>query len=533
MNEFFERIKNQFTTIWKNLTKIQKITIFFLLGSLLTFLILFFVLSSKVSYEPLFTELESKDAAKIKASLDKRGVTYRITGNGTVIEVPKEQKYSIRLDLSKEGVLPDSAVGFEIFDSSKIGATEFDKQMMFLRAQKGELEKTIKSLSQVKRAVVNITPANNSPFADEKTEAKASVLIELEPFETLKEENIKSIIVLVAGAIENLPKENVEVVDTTGNILSDMVDFSEEGSLASKKRIELQQEIEKKLERSANGVLNVLGGGNYRVKVSVELDFNKETYQTESYTTPTVSGEQLTQGLVRSEQNNLKEVTGSGDDTASGVPGTTSNIPGYVGEEQSSSSSNYKESNIVKNYELDKKNTVYEKSTGNIKRMTVSVTLNKDSVYFKDKENITQAEITQFENMVKTAVGFDETRGDKINVTILPFNFEIAKRYNASIAEEEKWKKYQLIGIYFVIITLIIAAGAFLLFRRLENKRIKEKEEKAIADLLPQLDDINLNEEALSIEEQERADQENQIRQIAIQKPEEVANLLRNWLMED
>ncbi|TDT69140.1 flagellar M-ring protein FliF [Hypnocyclicus thermotrophus] len=532
MNEFFKRIKNQFTTIWKNLTKIQKITIFFLLGSLLTFLILFFVLSSKVNYEPLFTELESKDAAKIKASLDKRGITYRITGNGTVIEVPKEQKYAIRLDLSKEGVLPDSAVGFEIFDNSKIGATEFDKQMMFLRAQKGELEKTIKSLSQVKRAVVNITPANNSPFANEKTEAKASVLIELESFETLKEENIKSIIVLVAGAIENLPKENVEVVDTSGNILSDMVDFSQEGSLASRKRIELQQEIEKKLERSANGVLNVLGGGNYRVKVSVELDFNKESYQTESYTTPTVSGEQLTQGLIRSEQNNLKEVSGGVNDVASGVPGTTSNIPGYVGKEESNSS-NYKENNVVKNYELDKKNTVYEKSIGNIKRMTVSVTLNKDSVYFKDKENITPAEITQFENMVKTAVGFNENRGDKINVTVLPFNFEIAKRYNDSIAEEQKWKKYQLIGIYFIIITLIIAGGALLLFKRLESKRIKEREEKAIADLLPQLDDVNLNEEAMSIEEQERADQENQIRQIAIQKPEEVANLLRNWLMED
>lgn len=532
MNELFNKLKNQFLEIWGSLNKIHKVGIGVIIASLLIFIVLFSVMSTRIDFEPLFSDMEAKDAAMIKANLDKKGVEYKISQDGRTIEVPKDMKYSIRLDLSKEGVVPDSTVGFEIFDTAKIGATEFDKKMMFLRAQKGELEKTIKSLSQVKKAVVNITPANDSPFAEEKTSAKASILIQLEAFETLSEENIKSIIVLVAGGIEGLSKDNVEIVDSNGNILSDRVDFSDEGEGASRKKIELQKEIEKKLERNANGVLSVLGSGNYRVKVSVDLDFNRESYQQEIYTTPTVSGEQLTSGLIRSEQKNGKEYNSEIPSGAEGVPGTTSNIPGYVAEESSSNNGGYKEASSILNYELDRKNSVYEKSVGAIDRMTVSVNLNKDAKYFKDMEEVTPEEISKFENMVKTAVGFNDARGDRINVTVIPFNFEFKEQYDLQIRQEEKWQKYQVIAGLFIIVALITSLGAYILFRKLEHRRLKEREEKAMEDLLPQLDDINLEEE-LSIEEQERVDQENQIKQIALQKPEEVATLIRNWMAED
>ncbi len=153
MNELLTKIKEKFNTIWSRLTKIQKIIISVSLFGFLAFLIVFSTVANKINYEPLFTGLEAKDAAAIKAQLDKMAVPYKITDNGSTIEVDSKNKYAIRLDLAKNGAMPNGGVvGFEIFDTTKIGATDFDKKMMFLRAQKGELERTIGSMSNVKKA---------------------------------------------------------------------------------------------------------------------------------------------------------------------------------------------------------------------------------------------------------------------------------------------------------------------------------------------------------------------------------------------
>lgn len=531
MNEWLLKIKENFKKIWDSLPKVQKIGIVSLIASLILFIIIFGVLSTRVQYEALFTELEAKDAALIKDYLDKQNIDYKISGSGTVIEVDKNKKYAVRLDISKNGLMPtNGTVGFEIFDTTKIGATEFDKKMMFLRAQKGELERTIKSLEQVKSASVNITPATDSPFLEERVGAKSSVLIQLNPLQSLSEESIRSIMLLVASSVEGMLIEDVRVVDTYGNILSDRVDFSEGGTLANRKKIDLERTVAKDLEKNANGVLAIMGQGNYKVKVSVELDFDKESYNQEVYTTPTVAGEQLTGGLVRSTQNQSEEYKGA-DKGAEGVPGTTSNIPGYVGLDESGSENNYKKNNSIINYEMDKKNSVYEKSIGGIRRMTVSVTLNKNAVYFKDKD-ITDDEKGQFQRMVETAVGLDYSRGDKINVEVIPFNTEVTEQFNMVIEKEAQRMKYIYIGGFILIGILVVILILYFIYRGVEEKKLREQEEKAIDELLPQFEEFEI-EDQMSVEDQERMDQENQIKQIAKQKPEEVANLIRNWLMED
>ena len=336
MENWLKQVKENFNKVWQSLSKAQKITLMGVSVASITVIIFLAFLNTRVAYEPLFTELESKDAAVIKEYLDKKAIKYKITQNGSAIEVDKNAKYGIRLDISKEGLMPtNGTVGFEIFDSAKIGATEFDKKMMYLRAQKGEIERTIGALEAVKKASVSITPANDSPFAEEKEGAKASVLIQLEPTGTLNEESIKSIIILVSNSIEGLSPEDVNVVDTGGNILSDRVELSDNGNVVSKKRIDLEKEIVKNLEKNANGVLNVLGADNFRVKISVELDFDKEVSSQETFTTPTVNGEQLQQGLVRSNQSkaeNSKSSSGTGG-VAEGVAGTETNIPEYVAPE--------------------------------------------------------------------------------------------------------------------------------------------------------------------------------------------------------
>ena len=534
MNNWLKQLKENFDKVWQSFNKVQKASLIGVSIASILLIIFLAILNNRVVYEPLFTELESKDAAVIKEYLDKKTIDYKITNDGSTIEVDKNAKYGIRLDISKEGLMPtNGTVGFEIFDTAKIGATEFDKKMMYLRAQKGELERTIGALESVKSAAVSITPSNDSPFAEEKVGAKSSVLLELEPMATLSEENIKSIIVLVSSSVEGMAAQDVTVVDTNGNILSDRVELANEGNLISKKRIDLQKEMEKNLEKSANGVLSVLGVENYRVKVSVELDFDKETSTQETFTTPTVNGEQVAQGLVRSTQNKAENYNASNGaiNPAEGVAGTTTNIPEYVGVEGQNSNSQYDKNENVINYEIDKKNASYEKSLGQIKRMTISLALNKDSSYFKDKE-VTAADKTQFQKIVESAVGFNSRRGDTINVEVIPFNNELQSKLDL-VAEKEAQKLKIIYGTAAGIIgvLLLIIIGYFV-YRAMEARKLRMQEAKAIEELLPQLEEFEL-EDKVSVEDQERLDQENQIKQIARQKPDEVAALIKNWLGEE
>lgn len=533
MNDLFEKLRDQFMEIWGKLSKTQKIAIGAVAGLFFVFLIVFSSLSSKVDYAPLFTGLEDKDASVIKAQLDKKGVKYKIkTGeNGTIIQVDIKERDMVRLDLAKDGALPKGGnVGLEIFDSAKFTATEFDKQIMFLRAQKGELERTISSLKQVKTARVDITPEGDSPFAEERTPAKASILVEMQPIEKLSEENIKSIILLAVSSIKGLSPENVEVIDNEGNLLSERVEFEESGSAITNKKMSMQAEMEKKLESKAMAQLGALGGGNARVKIAIDLDFDKEVADKESYTTPTVSGEQLQQGLVRSVQTNNESYKGSGN-VAEGVPGTSSNIPGYVGINGNGQGKEYNKNNSTINYEMDATKVRYEKALGKIRKLNISVILNEKADYFKERK-FNDAERIKFENVVKTAVSFDDKRGDTINVTAFPFDMKNVEKFSKEIQKQEKNRTYLIIGVVVFLVLSLVVVGIIILMSKLEEKKLRERERKAVEELIPEMEDISLGAQ-VSVEEQERKEKEDQIKELVKQKPDIVAGLIRAWMTED
>jgi flagellar M-ring protein FliF len=269
------------------------------------------------------------------------------------------------------------------------------------------------------------------------------------------------------------------------------------------------------------------------VKISVELDFDKEVSSQETFTTPTVNGEQLQQGLVRSNQSkaeNSKSSSGTGD-VAEGVAGTETNIPEYVAPENQNSNSEYNKDENITNFELDKKNSTYEKSLGQIKRMTVSIALNKDSSYFKDKE-VSAEDKAQFQKIVETAVGFNSRRGDTINVEVIPFNRDLEN--DLELVAQREAQRLKIIygstaGIIVLLVLIIIGYGVF---RAMEARKLRLQEAKAIEELLPQLEEFEL-EDKVSVEDQERMDQENQIKLIAKQRPDEVAALIKNWLSEE
>jgi flagellar M-ring protein FliF len=219
-----------------------------------------------------------------------------------------------------------------------------------------------------------------------------------------------------------------------------------------------------------------------------------------------------------------------------GAPGTDTNIPGYVGQEENINANNkYNKSNSIVNYELNKTQSSFEKSLGSIKRMTISVNINKKADYFKDSE-LTDEKINiekqKFINMVKTAVGFNEKRGDSINVEIIPFDMKTINQYHEAIELEQKQKTYSIIaGIVFAII-IIIGIIVYYILKRKEEFLLREKERRAVEELIPEFDEIILGKQ-LNVEDQERLEKEEEIKEIAKKKPEEVAGLIKAWLADD
>jgi flagellar M-ring protein FliF len=180
---------------------------------------------------------------------------------------------------------------------------------------------------------------------------------------------------------------------------------------------------------------------------------------------------------------------------------------------------------------MDKTKTKYEKAQGKIKKMTISVVLNNNSQYFK-KTQFTPEERKKFEDMVKPAIGFDLQRGDIVNVTAIPFNTEVVDSFKA---EEEKQRKIQLFVIFGIIglaLLFLIAVLIYVAKKKSELKKLQEEERKKFEELIPEFEEITLGEQ-LTAEDQERREKEEQIKQIARERPEEVANLVKTWMSED
>lgn len=176
---------------------------------------------SQKDYTVLYSNLDIETAGEVKSSLEENGVTdYKIGEGGSSILVPKSQVDSIRMDLAVNGVTPTKGSGYELFDSSKIGLTEQERQIMYQRALEGELRRSIISLEMVEDARVHLNLTEESVFNRETEPSSASVVASLKKNGKLNEAQVQGIVALISGAVHNLSDDNIQIVDTEGNLLS-------------------------------------------------------------------------------------------------------------------------------------------------------------------------------------------------------------------------------------------------------------------------------------------------------------------------
>lgn len=316
-----DKLKESFKNIWnkfKSLSKVIKISIIVAVITVIIAIISMFFYSSSNKYKVLFSNLDANDAQLVTNKLKEQKIDMKIEGD--TIMVPKEKVDELRLEMAPE--LSNGSKGYELMDnSSSFGMTDEEFKLKKLRVQQGELEKTIKSFPQVDNVRVHITPSKDSVFVEDKEPGKAAVYIKLLPGNNLSQEQVKSIVALVSGSTENVPKENIEVIDDKMNLLTKDLNDIESG-VASAESVDKQHALEKKyedeLQRSIVSLLEpVIGKNKVKSQVKVDLDFDSKK-KTETVIDP--NKVIVSQQTIKENNNN-----GSGDNSESPVDNNMGN----------------------------------------------------------------------------------------------------------------------------------------------------------------------------------------------------------------
>ena len=345
------------------------------------------------------------------ARLKEMQVPYKLAGGGGTILVPEPRLAEVRLQLATDGLPQSGRLGFELFDGSNFGATEFAEHVNFRRALEGELERSVLSLSEVERARVHISLPKKSVFLDRQQPSKASVVLQLRPGKSLSKEQIDAISFLVASAVEGLEAGKVVVVDTGGRVLARPRPDSGGFSGA-------QLEYQRELEQAINGrILETLepyiGFDRVRSSVVVECDWNTGE-QTEEILDP----ETVVMTSQRSQEGAQPLKKG-------GIPGTASNLPRQP-EPAVTEETGVTRILETTNYQTSRTVTRMNLARGEVKRLSVAVLVDHRIELDEEARKLirvtrTAEEMRKFRQLVIAAAGIIEERGDVLTIETLPF----------------------------------------------------------------------------------------------------------------
>jgi len=414
-------------------------------------------------YQLLYGNLVESDASAMIEALKRQNIPYQLANNGRNILVPVKNVYETRLSLAATGLPQGGGVGFEIFDKQSFALTDFVQKVNYSRALQGELSRTIASLGPVESARVHLALPEKRLFKDQQKQATASVILKLAPGKRLSESQTEGIVHLVSGSIEGLSPEQVTIIDQNGNVLSRIGGKSDN---LSPDMLEYQTQVEHRLEERAQALLEKsLGAKNAMVRVTATLDFahKEKTEETFDAEDPVIRSEQ------QSEEKTGSEITG-------GVPGVQSNLEGPTSQPSGASPPSSR-SQRTTNYEISKVISKTTSPVGTVSKLSVSVLVADKLTPGKEKEPAknearTEAELKALENMVASALGIDKSRGDKIEVTSMPF-LETAEAAETEGAASKMLYQYTPLIRY----SLLLLGGVlvyFLMIRPLINTLKKD-----------------------------------------------------------
>lgn len=519
--EWLKQLKDQFLDLWKRFDTQTRILLGTVIFAVLIGLIFLATWAGRPNYVPLYSNLSEQEASSIAEWLKKSNIPYQLGAGGTTIMVPQEKKYQARIDLAGDGIAPrGGSIGFEIFDQPKLGTTDKERRIQYARALSGEMQRSIEMIDGIEFARVNVSLPEQSLFVEEEKPATASVLLKLSPGFRLTQQNVAAITHLVAGGIEGMAAENVTVIDTNGNILNQAMKQGEFdfGQVATS-QFQAQNQYEQKMRSALTQMLGrVFGPNNVVVTVSTQMNFDKKQVVEKTFQ-PVVGDE----GVIRSRQTQNEEFEGTGS-TASGVPGTESNIPEYQAfQEGNNNSSNYKKEQNTTNYELNQREIQQIHAPGTVEKISVSVVVNREL----DDNNI-----ANLQTMVAAAIGYNPERGDQLTILGMPFDNSLEREVEDAMKARQDAETRQLM-IYGAagLVGLIFLWAIFRRTRKKSFNRATQRVNVVIGN--PEEEIAATVHQELSPEEKARREMRKELADLITNKPEDVAELLKTWLMED
>jgi len=435
---------------------------------------------------PLFTDLTFEDSTAIVKELERQGVPYELRNDSSIVMVPKDRVARLRMGLAEGGLPKGGGVGYEIFDKSDaLGTTSFVQNINNLRALEGELARTIRGLDRVQAARVHLVMPERPLFSRDKMEPSASIVVKVRG--ALEPQQVRAIRHLVASAVNGLKPQRVSIVDEAGHLLADGAGDDPNGTEVSAD--ERQAAFEKRLREQIETIVSsVVGPGRARVELTADFDFNRVTQTSDKYDPEgrVVRSSQTREETSASNEGRENQVTVGNEIPGGNQRQAPAPEAGGTPRDQS------RKSEEIINYEISKTSKTEVIEGGRVNRISVAVLV--DGTYGKnDKGDATyqprsKEEIDQIGALVRTAIGFDQKRGDQVQVINLRFAESPAV---APITEPSGWmsalqftKDDLMRGIEMVVMALLGLVVLLLVVRPLV-RRILAPDERAVAALPP------------------------------------------------
>jgi len=491
MNPVIERI----ITTFKEMSVARKIILGVLALSVVAGFVTMFIWTNKTEFRAAYTGLTREDASAVVEMLKSSNTPYRLTGDGTTIMVPEAIVYDVRLTMAKEGIPKGGGVGYEIFDKTEFGTTEFVQKINKKRALQGELARTIKAFNEVNNARVMIVLPKESVFVEETKLPSASILLELSS--DLEKEKIASIAHLVASAVQDLTPKLVTIVDTAGRILFEGKSEEEQARINAENLADAQYQykvrFEENLTRRLQSMLErIVGKDKAIVRVTTEMDFSKNNVNEEIYDPFERGGE-----FIRSRKNKAEKVVQVTEDigTPSSVNPITEENP--AGEE-TNERINKRDDTV--NYEISRRVRETQKPMATLMRLSVAAVIDGKYEFQTSDDGGTKRiyvprsaeEMKQFQDIVIKAMGYNEERSDQVSMECFPF---------ASIGDlegaEPKLTGWKMVQKEYgrLIANLLLVLVLFLFIIRPIIKTVRDIKVTVEQEALPSPEELALLEE--------------------------------------
>lgn len=509
--DFLQKLKDASAGIPRK----SKIVIASMSVGILTLLILVLVWLNKPQYRTLYSGLSQSNAGKIVEYLEENNIDYKYENGGTSILVPSKDVYDVRMKLANEGIPNDGTVGYEIFDQSNFGMTEYVQEVNYQRALEGELQRTIQQLEEVETARVHLVIPEEALFKEDQSQPKAAIIVKLAGSKKLNTEQVEAIQRLVANSVDKLEPGNVSIADAAGNMLTENPGSKDMAQTSTQHAF--QQKTEEYLEQKAQSMLDgVLGYGKSIIRVTADLSFEQIQETKEIYD----PDNQIIRSEERIENSNTTQDT-----------------------------SNSNQEHTITNYEANKTVQNIINDIGSIKRLNIAVLVDGKYTIGDNGERAyqarTPAEMARLERIVKAAVGYNVSRGDQFEISNVQFDmsdYEQQERQMADLRKRQFWES---------LISKVLSAGLVIFFILLLRNVIKrsrviigdipfmgngeDRNEEQEAERIPGLEGEGLPEWEIEVSDEvtENAQLQAAIKRFTEREPSQAANLLRSWLLEE